>query len=424
MVMRVQTLRSSVKLQRPGAGTREPGELFANFADLQLGMIDAGKNAVDLIAVRFFSAATDYVAGNFVLQGGTIYRAKAGITAGAFNAANWDAVSTAADLAGKENAIAAGSTAQYWRGDKSWQTLDKSAVGLANVDNTSDANKPVSTAGAAADNARVLKAGDTMSGHLVLPTGPGSTNAVRKDYVDAAIPTWSSLTGKPATFPPTLPIAESDVTNLVTDLAAKAPLASPTFTGDPKAPTPTAGDNDTSVATTAFVVAAITAALAAAGSVPVGACIDFPATAAPTGYLKRNGALVSRTTYAALWTFAQASGNLVANDGAWTGNEGAFSPGDGSTTFRLPDDRGEFIRGYDDARGVDAGRVIGASQGGLAQAHNHDTLTVTALTGGTTAGLLRTAAGPSVGAAFWNVNNSTGAETRPRNHALLRCIKY
>ena len=50
------------------------------------------------------------------------------------------------DLAGKEPTITAGTTAQYWRGDKSWQTLDKAAVGLANIDNTSDANKPVSTA--------------------------------------------------------------------------------------------------------------------------------------------------------------------------------------------------------------------------------------------------------------------------------------
>jgi hypothetical protein len=54
--------------------------------------------------------------------------------------------------------------------------------------------------------------------------------------------------------------AQSTVTNLVTDLAAKAPLASPTFTGDPKAPTPAPGDNDTSIATTAFVTAAVVAA--------------------------------------------------------------------------------------------------------------------------------------------------------------------
>jgi hypothetical protein len=53
------------------------------------------------------------------------------------------------------------------------------------------------------------------------------------------------------------------VAKLLTDLGvgAKAPLLSPVFTGNPTAPTPTAGDNDTSIATTAFVAAALTAAL-------------------------------------------------------------------------------------------------------------------------------------------------------------------
>lgn len=55
----------------------------------------------------------------------------------------------------KENAISSGTTSQYWRGDKTWQTLDKSAVGLTNVDNTSDANKPISTATQTALNAKV-----------------------------------------------------------------------------------------------------------------------------------------------------------------------------------------------------------------------------------------------------------------------------
>jgi hypothetical protein len=59
---------------------------------------------------------------------------------------------------GKEPTIAAGTTSQYWRGDKSWQTLDKSAVGLGNVDNTSDANKPVSTAQQTALDLKVNKA--------------------------------------------------------------------------------------------------------------------------------------------------------------------------------------------------------------------------------------------------------------------------
>jgi hypothetical protein len=49
-------------------------------------------------------------------------------------------------LNAKEATITAGTTFQYYRGDKTWQTLDKNAVGLNNVDNTSDANKPISTA--------------------------------------------------------------------------------------------------------------------------------------------------------------------------------------------------------------------------------------------------------------------------------------
>lgn len=65
-------------------------------------------------------------------------------------------VSTAQQTAlnAKEPTIAAGTTAQYWRGDKSWQTLNKAAVGLSNVDNTSDASKPVSTAQQTALNAK------------------------------------------------------------------------------------------------------------------------------------------------------------------------------------------------------------------------------------------------------------------------------
>ena len=53
-------------------------------------------------------------------------------------------------LAGKEPTIASGTTSQYWRGDKTFQTLDKTAVGLSNVDNTSDAAKPISSATQAA----------------------------------------------------------------------------------------------------------------------------------------------------------------------------------------------------------------------------------------------------------------------------------
>lgn len=56
----------------------------------------------------------------------------------------------AAQIYAKEDAITGGTSAQYWRGDKTFQTLNKAAVGLGNVDNTSDLNKPISTAAAAA----------------------------------------------------------------------------------------------------------------------------------------------------------------------------------------------------------------------------------------------------------------------------------
>lgn len=57
-----------------------------------------------------------------------------------------------------EPTIAPGTTADYWRGDKTWQTLNKAAVGLSNVDNTADSGKPVSTAQQTALDAKVGKA--------------------------------------------------------------------------------------------------------------------------------------------------------------------------------------------------------------------------------------------------------------------------
>jgi hypothetical protein len=81
------------------------------------------------------------------------------------------------DLAGKEPTITAGSTGQYWRGDKSWQTLDKTAVGLANVDNTSDANKPVSTATQTALNGKASTSTTITAGTGL--TGGGDLSANR-----------------------------------------------------------------------------------------------------------------------------------------------------------------------------------------------------------------------------------------------------
>lgn len=75
-------------------------------------------------------------------------------TDGSANAVSSNGVFDA--LATKENSITAGTTSQYFRGDKTFQTLDKNAVGLGNVDNTSDLNKPVSTATQTQLNNRTL----------------------------------------------------------------------------------------------------------------------------------------------------------------------------------------------------------------------------------------------------------------------------
>lgn len=71
---------------------------------------------------------------------------------------------TQAALDTKEPTIAAGTTSQYWRGDKTWQTLNAATVGLGNVNNTSDVNKPISTATQSALNAKA----DLVGG--VVPT--------------------------------------------------------------------------------------------------------------------------------------------------------------------------------------------------------------------------------------------------------------
>lgn len=135
-----------------------------------------------------------------------------------------------------------------------------------------------------------------------------------------------------------------------------------------------------------------------------GQVATFAMNTPPTGWLKANGAAVSRSSYAALFA---AIGTT-------------FGAGDGSTTFNLPDLRGEFIRNWDDGRGVDSGRAFGSAQGGAMESHSH-TIAVT----GEQVGSGTTALG--VGGTSTPVATSstgTGSETRPRNVALLACIKY
>lgn len=91
---------------------------------------------------------------------------------------------------------------------------------------------------------------------------------------------------------------------------------------------------------------------------------------ARAGCLLLDGSLVSRTTYADLWTYAQTT--TPVSEAAWGGGQsGRFSVGDGATTFRLPDLRGVFLRGLDLGRGLDAGRAWGTFQDHVNVTHTH-----------------------------------------------------
>ncbi|MDA7086509.1 tail fiber protein [Pseudomonas sp. SA3-5] len=207
-------------------------------------------------------------------------------------------------------------------------------------------------------------------------------------------------------------------------------LASPALTGTPTAPTAVAGTSTTQLATTEFVQSAV----------GVGVVAPFARSTAPSGWLKANGATISRSTYAALFA---AIGTT-------------FGAGDGSTTFQLPDLRGEFLRGWDDGRGVDPGRQLGSAQKG--SIYGIDTGTTaspspasygvrsnieTNPTGNAAQARIDVGADEDLDASAYpqvaitgvpstvtNTDLSAGAVAgvagvaRPRNIALLACIKY
>ena len=124
-------------------------------------------------------------------------------------------------------------------------SLDSSRVGLGNVDNTSDANKPVSTA---TQTALDLKA------NLASPTFTGTVGGVTKSHVGLGNVDNTSDANKPV----------STATQTALDL--KANLASPALTGNPTAPTQTGTDDSTKIATTAFVQDRIDNIIGTAGS--------------------------------------------------------------------------------------------------------------------------------------------------------------
>lgn len=187
---------------------------------------------------------------------------------------------------------------------------------------------------------------------------------------------------------------------------------------------------------------------------PTGMIAAFFTATAPYGFLECNGAKISRVTYASLF---DQIGTL-------------FGGGDGSTTFNLPDLRGEFLRGWDHGRGVDVGRPLATFQAEDFKSHNHSASiafsgshvhsgtvqsngghahNVPHCSDSASAGSYISGNAGTYGIAYntatsWagdhthnitvnvggdhthniTVDAAGGTETRPRNYAVMFCIKY
>jgi len=212
---------------------------------------------------------------------------------------------------------------------------------------------------------------------------------------------------------------ETDVDAVEQGLAAIPPPPTvPAFATDPEALDGTSPDTIISPATLKVVLDTLAELV-----VPTGAIMYFAGND-PPGWLNCDGAVVT-TANAALRDYLLAAGSPYGVDGA--------DP-------KLPDLRGEFVRGADLGRGVDPGRAFGSLQLDQIQRLVGDFISVQTIgTGLRTSGILRQLA--STASAIWqgatSVNRNTtlqldtqfdasvrsGAETRPRNVSLRACIK-
>jgi len=183
------------------------------------------------------------------------------------------------------------------------------------------------------------------------------------------------------------------------------------------------GSNPTTLAgygiTDTYTKDQITAMIAQASALPVGSVIAFPVNKVAPGFLELDGSVKSAAAYPDLVTFLG----------------GAFNKGDeGAGNFRLPESRGEFLRGWDHGRGVDVGRAIGSYQldamqnilGNVGGVRN-DAASVTPsgpFTAVSEAGNF-TNGGARLTSVSFDASRvvRTATENRPRSLAVIWCIK-
>tara|TARA_B100001057_G_scaffold21063_1_gene19518 strand:- start:9217 stop:10140 length:924 start_codon:yes stop_codon:yes gene_type:complete len=192
-------------------------------------------------------------------------------------------------------------------------------------------------------------------------------------------------------------------------------------------PTPATGDIRFNTSLTQFEGYNGTGWGEIANGVPAGSVFTFATTTVPSGYLECNGAAVSRSTYASLFSSISTT----------------WGTGDGSSTFNLPDLRGQFVRGWDNSAGVDSGRSFASSQSDQNKTHDHsvtDPGHVHATTfdnkkyfpgGGSTSVSYGGAGGypadvftMSSATTGISLANDGGTEVRVKNKALMYVIKF
>ena len=156
------------------------------------------------------------------------------------------------------------------------------------------------------------------------------------------------------------------------------------------------------------------------GGAPTGAVFAVAHSTVPSGYLECNGAAVSRSTYANLFSVLSTT----------------YGSGNGSSTFNLPDLRGEFIRGWDNSRGVDSGRSIASTQADENKAHTHGVTDpghihqVAYSNSDSGDGVIEESGTglsgyePTESATTGISIASSGSEARPRNIAMMYVIKF
>ena len=240
------------------------------------------------------------------------------------------------------------------------------------------------------------------------PTAAGFMSAADKGKLNG-IQVGATNYQHPVTHSPTV-IAQDANNRFVTDTEKANWNAAKNHADSPHAPANAQKNSDI---TKAEIEAKLTGQIGShSHAIPVqvnpGAVAYYAMSTAPSGWLKANGAAVSRTAYSDLYA---AIGTT-------------FGAGDGSTTFNLPDLRGEFLRAWDDGRGVDSDRAFGSFQDHQFQDHQHRTASSGGSGGSATA--RRGEAAQTTPWIFtdYATTGNRGSETRPRNRALLACIKF